>query len=364
LNPKNAGYHSNLGYSYYQNCLELSHPGGRRDGIITEDAEKAILNMDNALNIDPARITDLYRKGHILTSVLPPIILFGNRKDSEKNYREIRGKINEGIKCFHRVEEAYEVIPEIDKKSLQRYFKEYIKALYSLAYAYCANVIAKWKYEDYFNFLPESGGEMHTLTKFSVTETYTNDLNNINKALAYLEKCVYKDNKEVAKMKNPPDVKFIAERDGYVDGVYKLYSAGKYYFRKYIIYKKNGEDKTAEEFAHNAEKLFKSALRMKYPENKSRLSKGFISEKLARLYISKGFYSEAVKTLERVAEKYCDYYIRYTYALALHKTNENQKAIEQIKLSLQNKKANKDIKLGEKMLGVFAAEDHNTNLAV
>ena len=75
LEPNNPGYRSNLAYIYYQNINELNAPRGRTDGNLKKEIENFITAIDETLALDPRRVTDLYRKGRILTDILPDKIL-------------------------------------------------------------------------------------------------------------------------------------------------------------------------------------------------------------------------------------------------------------------------------------------------
>lgn len=344
LCPENPSYYSNLAYSHYQHCLELSMKGGRRDGNISTEAEKAIENIDNALALDPNRINDLYRKGQILSQILPPNILFRNKTAPDVNViTDVRDKIKQGIKCFQKVEEVYEIIPLIDEKSLERYKKEYIKSLYNTAVSYCGLVIQKQDYK--FNIDEcEQNGKKNNIKKY-----YKDDTDNINSAIYYIEKCIQKDSKMEGKP-NLPEGIILGACDGAVDGVYKLYTAGKINFQKFIILKNEGKANEGGEFLFISRKYLKSALKFPFPVNKKSINKAFIAERLARTYIIAEDFQNAVRILEYYVNKEVDYYVRYTYAYACIKLGLYEKAYEQLKLSLRNEKSNKDISTGKSML--------------
>ncbi|MCX7834056.1 MAG: hypothetical protein N2490_07590 [Ignavibacteria bacterium] len=335
LAPDNPGYYSNLAFCYYQSCLELSTRGGRRDGSIRVDAEKAIEFINKALEIEPNRITDLYRKAFILTNILPPILLFGKNKFPDKNIiTSVKEMIKEGIKAFQKVEEVYEIIPLIDEKRLIRYHKEYVKSLYDIARAYYQLIFNDWDYKLYLE---------EQFLKLNYESEIQNDLFNINLSIEYLNKCCVKDLPNIREMRTNPEIFAGADYDGYIEGVYKLYSLGKYYFTKYLLlYKTNNLLSDAEDAIHFAEKCFKRALSFPFPKEKRKINKAFIAEKLARIYILKRNYTKAIKTLEPFCKKKTDYYIRYTLALAYFLNNDFQNAKLQIEESLKFLPANKD----------------------
>jgi hypothetical protein len=347
LKPGNPGYYSNLGYSYYQFCIELSLPGGRRDGKIPDDAEKALLNINKALAIDPNRIPDLYRKGQILTRILPPNLLFrGGSQPSPETIKSVREKINEGIKCFQKAEEVYEIIPLVDEKSLIRYRKEYIKSLYDVAGAYSDLVNNGWNYRMYIE--EEQKDE-------SPNNNYiTRDIQLLGNAISYILKCIEKDNTSKRTAGNSGDITLLGACDGSMDGVYKLYSGGKYYFQKYLLLCASGNQSDSGNSAVDArgisEKYLRKALNFPWKREKARQSKGFIAERLARLLITKKDFTGAMNVLENIVKGKTDYYIRYTYALAAYRAGKFTDAKNQLEQAMSYPKANKDIGTGYYML--------------
>ncbi len=339
LRPDNPGYYSNLAYSYYQFCNELTLPGGRRDGDLLECADKALEYINNALKIEPNRISDLYRKGQILCSVLPPNLLFkgGKMPDSEV-IKTVREKIKEGIKSFKKAEEIYEIIPLVDEKSLKRYFKEYVKSLYNIAKSYSDLVVQSSSLKNYF-FEKENYDK-------DESPYYQNDIENINRAIEYIDKCIIKDNHKLDNKNALPEGTIAGEYTGEIEGVFKLYSAGKYFFQKYIILINNNDNINAEEAGYLAEKYFRKALKCRWSKEKTSQNKAFIAEKLARYYITKSDFEKAEFTLNPFIKNRTDYYVRYTYAFALYKLQKYNEAILQINQALAFEKANKEISLG------------------
>lgn len=335
LSPDNPGYYSNLAFSFYQSCIELTARGGRRDGSIKDDAEIALEYIHKALEIEPNRITDLYRKGFILTSILPPVLLFGKNKYPDKSLiAYVKGLIEEGIKAFQKVEEVYEIIPIIDEKRLIRYHKEYVKSLYDIARANCKLIFNNW---DYKQFLEQKNNDLN------YNKEYENDINRINLSIDYLNKCCLKDLPNIREIRTNPEVYAGADCDGHIEGVYKLYSLGKYYFTKYFLQSKTTSCvEQAKDAIHYAEKCFKRALAIPFPKEKRKLNKAFIAEKLARIYIINKLYDKAIKTLKDFCNKKTDYYVRYTLALAYFLNGNFKEAKQQIEESLKFLHFNKD----------------------
>lgn len=343
LNPDYPAYYSNLAYSYYQSCRELLFPGGRRDGKLLQDANLALDYLNKALNLDPGRITDQYRKGQILSVILPPNILFKSGKNpSPDDIKKVRDIINEGITCFKNTENAYEIIPLIDEKNLIRYKKEYIKSLYNSARSYSDLVLTDL---DLLQTLKNGNAYIDSSPDF-----FNFEIQNIDNAINYIEKCIYKDNSEYSKSNNPPDSFIVADFNGIIDSVFKLYSAGKYYFQKYLILASVNDSHNAEEFRFLAEKFFKKAISANFSKNFSAQNKNFIYEKLARLLITKNEFHKAQKLLEKIVARNTDYYIRYTYAVAAYLAGNLSQSSFQLKKAIENPKHNKDLQKGYDML--------------
>jgi len=349
LSPQQAGLYSNLAYSHYQFARELSQPGGRRDDNLLEEIKLALENMDKALSLDPNRITDLYRKGKLICDILLSRFQFTSNgkspneikiKTFDKSYSNYRECLIKGKESFKKVIDIYHTLPLIDEKSLERYFKEYIKSLYSLGTLNLKFIRYKFSY----------------LSLLGVRQNYYNFENDkilLIEASKYIKECCFKDNTEIKKYHSSPDLMLASKYNGAVDGVYKLYSIGKIYSIMYQIYHTVGKDNEAEEYFIYAEKYFSEALRFPFPKEKIMQNKNFIKEKTARNYIMHNEPEKAIKILESIKGNIIDYYIRYSLAAAYYKMEMKDKAIEQVKKSLENPKFNKDVATGEKMLEIF-----------
>jgi len=353
LNPKYAGYYSNLGYSYYQYVRELMTPGGRRDGKIMEEANRCIVQLDKALEIDPNRITDLYRKGKILTSVFPVSMKFSKlAKDREELNKETRKVIAEGIKCYQQAEEVFEIIPLIDEKSLQRYKKEYIKSLYNTAAAYNKFVFFGWDYAKFFLKLNSDIADKRDDIKSEALES----------SIEYMEKCIVKDSSLTEKKISLSEAIDIAKSNGDVCGVYKLYSSGKYFFQKYWYLSGYGsnENLRSNDARAVAERYLIEALKFPWTENFRRQSKAFIAERLCRLYITKGEYEKGLIVLKPFINDRTDYYIRYTYATAAYCGGKFEEASVQINASFADRRKNHEVWLGHLMLSCIEIKKGDT----
>lgn len=368
LNPKNASYYSNLGYSYYQFARELMMPGGRRDGKIMEDAKSAIEYIEKALKLDPQRVTDHYRKGQILTVIMPPQILFGGKNSpGEEAVKESREKIHEGIKAFKNIEEVWEILPLLEDKMIKRYHKEYVKSLYDTARAYGDLAGDCWDITQYllplkFDEYSEDTSDNTREDTSKVTDRYIQEkIDHLDNAIHYIEKCAAADNTEYADKFPPPPVVSLCRYNGISDGSHKLYSIGKFYFQKYLLLTQCDERylPEAEMYRKSAEDFLSAALRfIPKPEN-TRQNKSYIAEKLARVYISKGEYSRAIEILKRYMNERTGYYIRYTYSTACVLAGKYDEAEIQTKSALKNERSNFEIWLGYFLLYVKNLKENN-----
>jgi tetratricopeptide (TPR) repeat protein len=354
LDPKNPGYYSNLAYSHYQFTLELTTPGGRRDGNVMQEAEKAIEYIDKALKIDPHRIPDLYRKGNILSSILPPLTLFGKTHvtssegtDTPKEQiNKAKELIAQGIECFKKAEKVYEIMPLLEDKMTKRYHKEYVKSLYDMARAFNELVTSDWDITVYLFPLTDYSNITRNI---SINRT---DIKYIDNAIETLQRCIIEDRKLNISGIKEIDYIFTAKFNGWCEGVNKLYSLGKFYFQKYWLLTKAGEYESIEAnyYRDEAEKYLLEALRFPWIPEKQKQGKGFIAERLARLYITRKEYDKAIDVLTNFIKGKTDYYIRYTYSSAAILAGKYNTAKEQVELALRYEKSNLEIWLGYYLL--------------
>ncbi|MCY7361566.1 MAG: hypothetical protein LH629_05785, partial [Ignavibacteria bacterium] len=187
---------------------------------------------------------------------------------------------------------------------------------------------------------------------------------NLDKSLYYIEKCIIKDSKLSVKKLSLKEALDVAKSDGAVCGVYKLYSAGKYFFQKYWYMSGYGENENIEsnEARVYAENYLRAALKFPWTDNFKKQSKAFIAERLGRLLITKNDkneYEKAIEIMKPFINERTGYYIRYTYATALYKAGKTDEAAKQIKASMINIKQNKQVWLGNFMLSCIEIKNGN-----
>jgi len=339
LNPSNASYHSTLGYLFYQNSIELSAPKGRRDGNILEEIDKAVECFNVALALDEKRITDLYRKGRLLAEVKPNIILFGRQKnviDFQERNKSANNSKKEGINSLLLAVKYWEELDSNNKRennNKNRTKNSYIKSLYNLGNAYYELINNNWD-ESVFLLALRDGINNEDSISF-----IPQDLENINKSIENFQKCSKADFKQVEPKEN---ILKIASVDGLIEAVNKLYSIGKALFTKYWILSGYGQKDTDENiFIRNlAKDFFIEALKCPWTKEKIRQNKHFIAERLARLYITPGEYSEAIS----VIKKHCgedvnriSAYVLNTLSLAYTLNGEYPKAQLVLKKATESK---------------------------
>lgn len=331
LNPKKATYHSNLAYTYYQSLRELTARGGRRDGSIKMCIENCLKHLNDALKSDPCRIADLYRMGHVKLFFAKSKLRAGIQKYSGDE--SATRLMTQAIESFQDAEIQFENLEVIEESRASRYNKEYIKSLYNIASSYGELQFSDRDYIKHFiSYADESENKIQTYnTRY------------FDKALYYIEKCIMKDRKLSLQKEILTEAIDAAGYDGVVCGVYKLYSFGKFLFQKYIYLSNIGCDESSEarDALAGAEVYLKKALSKKFPDEISKQSKGFIAERLSRLYIAKGDYSGAVEVLKSYIRARTDYYIRYTYATALYKCGKTGESCDQFRLALESGNSNK-----------------------
>lgn len=361
LNPGKAAYYSNIGYSYYQYARELMMPGGRRDGKIIDDAKLAIEYIEKALEKDPQRIPDLYRKVQLLSVIMPPQILYGGKNTAgEDAVKESKEKIHEGIEAFKKIEEVWEILPLLEDKRIKRYHKEYVKALYNIAGAYAELAGDEWDVTQYLLPLKFENGDKE-ISKYS-----SEKIAMLDKAIEYMEKCAAADNIDFADKFPPPKAITLCRYNGVCDGTHKLYNMGKYYFQKYLILTSCDEAYMPEAglYKKNAEEFLTAAMRFVPKKENERQCKSYIAEKLARVYISNGEYGKAIEVLKKYMNDRTGYYIKYTYSTACILSGKYSDAEMQTRSALKNERGNFEIWLGYFLLYIKCLKEKNNEEAM
>ena len=349
LEPNNPGYRSNLAYIYYQNINELNAPRGRTDGNLKKEIENFITAIDETLALDPRRVTDLYRKGRILTDILPDKILwtksYENYGDFTEKLERANEKREEGIEILLTAKQIWENLSDINKNEeywKDRYRKYYIKSLYILSKAYYDKSNKRdW---DHSVFTLNLRDDVPTSEPVNTDQ----DIQNIDQSIQIIKECckvdcppkLLQDAKQMQQK-----LEKLASHNGFEEGVDKLYLIGKFFFAKYWILSDYGLKETtdATEAREVAERYLHAAMECQWSSQNAEKNKKFIIERLARVFISKGEYNQAISIIESISQKkleYVDYYILHTWALALLKSNriaEAQAILDIAKKSRQNK---------------------------
>lgn len=346
LKPNNASYYSNLAYSHYQYFRELTMPGGRRDGKPREEADKALLNFDKALEINGSRINDLQRKGLMLTEMLPKVLIYNrtSMEDKEKAKEanlEAKEKIEEGIKTFEKAVATYETYSP-ENQNRQRYYKNYVKTLYELSRAYADLIGKDWDETVFALKLNEN------ISPTDIVKYIPKDLEIVEKSIINLRKCIINDNIPAVTNKKERLID-VAKHNGQFDGVYKLYNLGKILFLKYWILSGYGQrtNENADSCREMAIEYLKEALEFKWSQEKEKQDKSFIAERLARVYITKKEFDNSIQVLEKFfnQRKKPDYYVFYTLSIAYINKGEHDKAKRILNEAIENR-GNKELWLG------------------
>ena len=326
IEPENASYRSVLAYTYYRNIIELDQQGGRRDGNLREEIENFLTVVDEALTLDPKRVNDLYRKGRILTDVLPDKILFsksyedyGDFADKSKRVNEIR---EEGIQILLSAKGIWENLnPNNYNEEFwrKRYRKDYIRSLYKLSQAYYDKIKEDW---DESVFALNLRDDIPDNQQVAIDQA---DKGHIEQAIQMIRECCQADCPDYIQARSL-NLEKTAAHLGEHEGVDKLYSIGKLFFAKYWMLSGYGLKETTDaiEALKIAERYLKAALTCQYSPQKANQNKAFIAERLARVFISKGKYNQATSIIAeniptRMLMKNVQPYILHTSALSLLK---------------------------------------------
>lgn len=345
ITPRNAGYRSDLAYTYYQNINELTQPRGRRDGNLRKEIENFLETVDKTLNLQPNRVQDLYRKGRILTNILPNQILFSKSYEDYGDFTSKSKKANklreEGIQTLSDAKKIWE---GLTSKSLSdKHRKEYIRSLYVLSQAFYDKIKQDW---DESVFALNLRDDVPSDKQVVINKT---DERSIKQAIEIIKQCCKTDCppelRQSVKDKQQ-NLEKLASYNGIEEGTYKLYSIGKLFLAKYWILSGYGLKETCDaiEAREIAERYLKAALKCQWSPQRTNQHKLFIAERLARIFISKGDYNNAISIIKEHTQKlkleHADSYVLHTCALALLKSERiltSQKVLDVAAKSKRNR---------------------------
>lgn len=325
--PGHAGYRSDLAYTYYQNINELTQPRGRRDGNLRKNIENFLVTVDKTLDLQPNRVQDLYRKGRILTDVLPNQILFSKSYEEYGDFaaksKRANERIEEGIRSLLDAKKLWESLR--DKSLSDKHRKEYIRSLYVLSQTYYNKVKPDW---DESVFTLNLRDDIPPNQQIAINPT---DEQNIDKAIQMIKKCCETDcppglRQNVKQMEQ--NLEKLASYNGIEEGVNKLYSIGKFFFAKYWILSGYGLKETADaiEAREVAERYLQASLKCQWSPQRANQHKLFIVERLIRIFISKGDYNEATSIMkvhiQNLKLEHADSYVLHTCALVMLKSGQ------------------------------------------
>ncbi|MDE0085318.1 MAG: hypothetical protein OXU23_06375 [Candidatus Poribacteria bacterium] len=342
IDPRNASYRSDLAYTYYQNINELTQPRGRRDGNLRKEIENFLKTVDKTLDLQPNRVQDLYRKGRILTDVLPNQILWSRSYEDYGDFTEKSKKADElreqGICALLAAKELWENLR--DESLRKRHRKDYIKSLYLLSQTYYNKIKQDW---DESVFALNLRDDVRSDQQVVINKT---DEQSIEQAIEMIKQCCKTDcppelrRSVKAKQQN---LEKLASHNGIEEGTNKLYSIGKFFLAQYWILSGYGlkENDNAIKARGIAERYLQAALKCQWSPQKASQHKLFIVERLARIFISKGDYNQAVSIIEENTQKlklkYADSYVLHTCALALLKSGRISVSQEVLDIATKSK---------------------------
>jgi len=339
LDGFNARYYSNIGYFYYQNVMELTTPNGRRDGNVIEEINMAIIYFEQALEYDNKRIKDYYRKGYLLVSKLPQQLKFGlhNSTIDEKNV-SLRQNMLEGINCLDKVIELWELLDETeikDKKEKERCFKEYVKALYNRGKAFDDMFYNYWNEVFYKTLINDKENVFEEVIRIGKKH-----VDYLKESKFNFEKCW---RSEYHVEQNLENIKI--DEVNKICGTWveeaseKLYRLGITYLNIYWTIKDDKRYSKAkiDEYLEKSIGLFNKAKSVK-TSNNLMLKRKYISEKLARAYITKGEYNEAIMVLKNIKFGPVDQYVINTLALAYYLMKKYDNCIKILEPIARDKK--------------------------
>lgn len=329
LDKFNARYYSNIGYFYYQNVMELTMPNGRRDGNVIEEINKAIKYFEQALKYDDKRIKDYYRKGYLLVSKLPQQLKFGlHDVASEKKDIDVKEIVLEGINCLDKVIELWESLDETetkDKKEKDRCYKEYVRSLYNRGKSFDDIFYNYWNEVFYKTLIYDKENMFEEVINISKKH-----IDYLKESKCSFEKCWIIEYPTEQGLENIQIEEVNKLCGSWVEEASdKLYRLGITYLN--ICWsikddKRYSQDKVYE-YLNKSINLFNKAISVKISNNPM-LKLKYISEKLARAYITKCDYNEAIRVLKNIKLGPADQYVINTLSLAYYLMKNYDNCIE------------------------------------
>ncbi|MCX7983499.1 MAG: hypothetical protein N3A63_01150 [Bacteroidetes bacterium] len=295
LAPNDPAHYGNIAYLHYLSTIELSMPGGRRDGDAEKEAYCALTYFTKALQLDPYRISDAYRKGQLLVRILPRILMYARTEPETLQARieQVNNLLAQGIEVLRVAKHMYEqCTDETIKKRMQKY---YIKLLYILAHAYlqkgkCTFVVSRTAIE------PKNFGSEQKIMY-------------LNTAIQTLEQCILTDALGIGAEDRALEI------NGFICAVYKAYTKGVMYLYRYA----HTRDEVDRSRANDS---LQQALELSFPKELRNQNRLFVLEKLAVLSLLAGNPHGAINYLERlykfkkqVMPEYCAYTLALAYML-------------------------------------------------
>lgn len=339
LDDNNSSHYSSLGYFYYENVIELTAPNGRKDGDIVEEINKSLEAFKKALDIHDRRIKDYYRIGYLLITRLTKNLQFSSKEGiSGLTSNDIDDIYLEGIEYLDKCIELYETLDKSVEKELresQRCFKEYVKALYNRGKAY-DEIFYKYWNEALSNSLIN---DLTSISDYKITIS-SKHTKYLSKAKISFEKCWETECKlgnDIVSLSIDEINKTI--KDPIIDFCDKLYHIGCTYLAIYWSIKDdyNYSQSKKEFYLNSSIDILKKALKVKIGNNYN-LKMKYVSEKLARAYISARKFNEAIDILKNVKIGPSDFYILNTLALAYYYIHNYNKVIEILKDKYNDKR--------------------------
>lgn len=305
IEPNLSRYASALAYRHYLNVMELTKPGGRRDGNVRYEISEALIWFDKALSINPKSINDYYRKGKLILDKQIDNFKYSRREFTSETFTQIEKMETTAVACLNKVINLYEELDSYDQRKAYR--KTYIKALYSLGCYYIEKPIIAWNEFACYKLQKK---------KFNIYISH-DDLKYISKARDIFEACFQKE----TNISLDDDLDCLqllkASNEWAISPMDKLYRLGMVYLYIYFIKRiLEGDSKKTENYGQKAEKYLSAAKSTGDGLKRTKVSRRdtwFIAEKLAWYYIFIENYNKAIQLIQHSHEGY----IKNTYAIAL-----------------------------------------------